>query len=631
MCGIAGFIDFNKQSSEEILVKMNNSMVHRGPDDHGSYFDAGNDFMMGLSQRRLSILDLSPLGHQPMFFENLVIVFNGEIYNFKEIREELKAHGYTFKSDSDTEMILKAFHKWGIDCLEKFIGMFAFVLYDKEKQQVYIVRDRAGVKPMFYSWTNNLFLFGSELKALVNHPQFKKEIDLNAAALFLTYNYIPAPYAIYKNTFKLTPGHYAILGLKDKSFQIKKYWDVYDSYNEKKLDISEKEASDHLESLMKSAFNYRMVADVPVGVFLSGGYDSTAVTSILQATNTNKIKTFTIGFDIPSYNEAPEAKKIADYLGTDHTEYYCTPKEALEIIPQLPEIYDEPFSDNSTIPSVLVSRLARKRVTVALSADGGDEIFAGYAKFNRAKSFTEQMPRFLQTAVGRAMSAIEPESIPYFNKKYNFPTRYRKMRNIWKSGDALNAMKTISQYIPEDELRLFCKHPIDLYPTAFDSGDQLNDNSDSINKMLAVDYKTFLSDNNLNKMDRATMSVSLEGREPLLDQRIIEFVAKLPSDLKIRNGVNKYILKEIVHKYVPKPMMDRPKMPFIAPINIWFRNELKEFFLKYLDKDLLDRQGLFNSAPILQLRDSYLNGNRESVQKLWNLLVFQMWYERWMS
>jgi asparagine synthase (glutamine-hydrolysing) len=631
MCGITGFIDFNKESSEDILVRMNNCMIHRGPDDHGTYFNSGNEAVIGLAQRRLSILDLSPLGHQPMFFENLVIVFNGEIYNFKEIRKELEAFGYTFKSDSDTEMILKAFHKWGMDCLEKFIGMFAFVLYDTENGQIYIVRDRAGVKPMFYYWQHNIFLFGSELKALVNHPGFIKELDFNAAALFLTYNYIPAPYAIYKNTCKLLPGHYAKLDLKTKSFEIKKYWDVYDSYNQPKLDISEKEAIDHVESLMKSAFNYRMVADVPVGVFLSGGYDSTAVTSVLQATNTNKIKTFTIGFDVPSFNEADEAKKIARFLGTDHTEYYCTPKEAFEIIPQLPDIYDEPFADNSTIPTVLVSRLARKSVTVALSADGGDEIFGGYDKFNRAKAFTEKMPVFLQSLAGNAMSIMEPESIPYFNRQYNFSTRYRKMRKIWKSGNGLTALKTISQFMPEDEVEIFSRMPITWYKTAFDSGNELNGNSDLINKMLAVDYKTFLSDNNLNKMDRATMSVSLEGREPLLDQRIVEFVSQLPSGLKINNGINKYLLKQLVHRYVPKEMMDRPKMPFVAPINVWFQNELKEFFLHYLDKTRLEKQGLFNAEPIILLRDRYLKGNKENVQKLWNLLVFQMWYERWME
>jgi asparagine synthase (glutamine-hydrolysing) len=631
MCGITGFIDFNKRSSEEVLVRMNNCMVHRGPDDKGTYFDLGSEQAIGLAQRRLSILDLSPLGHQPMFFENYIIVFNGEVYNFKEIRTELESFGYDFKSDSDTEMILKAFHKWGIACLEKFIGMFAFVLYDTNTQSITIVRDRAGVKPLFYYWQNNIFLFGSELKALVAHPDFKKELDMNAAALFLTYNYVPAPYTIYKQTNKLLPGHYAILDLKNKSLEIKKYWDVFDSYNKPKLDISEKEAMDHVEGLFKSAFNYRMVADVPVGVFLSGGYDSTAVTSVLQASNTNKIKTFTIGFDVPAFNEAGEAKKIAAYLGTEHTEYYCTPKEAFEIIPQLPDIYDEPFADNSTIPTVLVSRLARKSVTVALSADGGDEIFAGYDKFNRAKAFTEQLPGFVQALAGNAMSMVEPESIPYFNKKYNFSTRYRKMRKIWKSRDGLIALKTISQFMPEEEVQIFCKNHVDWYPTAFDSGNQLNNNSDLINKMLSIDYKTFLSDNNLNKMDRATMSVSLEGREPLLDQRIIEFVAQLPSTLKVKNGVNKYLLKQIVHKYVPKQMMDRPKMPFVAPINIWFQNELKDFFLQYLDKDRLEKQGIFNPEPIIQLRDSYLKGNKENVQKLWNLLVFQMWYDRWMK
>jgi asparagine synthase (glutamine-hydrolysing) len=426
------------------------------------------------------------------------------------------------------------------------------------------------------------------------------------------------------------PGYFAVLDLKSKAIETKKYWDVFDYYNRPKLDISESEAINKLEELMKSAFNYRMVADVPVGVFLSGGYDSTAVASVLQATNTSRIKTFSIGFDVAAFNEAEEAKKIAAYLGTDHTEYYCTPKEALDIIPQLPEIYDEPLGDNSTIPTVLVSRLARKSVTVALSGDGGDEIFGGYDKFNRSKSFTESMPPFFQRILGGAMSLVEPEYIPILNKKYNFSTRYRKMRDIWKSGDGLTALKTISQFIPEDEVKQLLQIKPHALKTFFDSGYELNSNNDLINKMLAIDYKTFLVDNNLNKMDHATMSISLEGREPFLDQRIIEFVSKLPSDLKIRDGVNKYLLKQVVHRYVPSSMMDRKKMPFVAPINVWFQNELKEFFLHYLNEDRLRKQGIFNPEPILKLRNSFLNGKKESVQKLWNLLVFQMWYEKWM-
>ncbi|RZJ85786.1 MAG: asparagine synthase (glutamine-hydrolyzing), partial [Chryseobacterium sp.] len=610
---------------------MNNAMTHRGPDDAGTEIYDLPNVHIGFGQRRLSILDLSPLGHQPMHFNDLTVNFNGEIYNFKEVRKELEDKGYEFSSWSDTEVIIKGYHCWGLDVVKKFTGMFAIAMLDKQKQQLVLIRDRAGVKPLYYYWHNDLLLFGSELKALYQHQEFQKKIDVNSLALFLQFSYIPAPHTIFHNTYKLLPGHALTIDLNSKTQHTTKYWDVFDYYNKPKIILSDKEAIDETDRLMKKAYEYRMVADVPVGLFLSGGYDSSSVAALLQTGRTERLKTFTIGFHENEFNEAPEAKKIAEYLGTDHTEWYLTSKEAGEVLPLLPEIYDEPFADNSTVPTVLVSKLARKDVKVALSADGGDEIFGGYNKFNQAEKYTRGLPVFLQSILGGGMSMINPSYIPYFNQKYNFTTRYEKMRLIWKKHDPVQAVKYISQYITEKEVESFFGKSFERYHTFFEDGGKLMNNNGIVNHMLAIDYKTFLVDNNLVKMDRATMSVGLEGREPMLDHQLIEFLAQLPSNFKIRDGVNKWMLKEIVHRYIPKPLMERPKRPFIAPLMVWFKKDLQEQLRYYLSEQSLAKTGVFDHAPIIRLRDEYLAGKKVNYQKLWQILMFQLWYDRWIE
>ncbi|MBA2746139.1 MAG: asparagine synthase (glutamine-hydrolyzing), partial [Flavisolibacter sp.] len=571
MCGIAGFIDFKKTSTKEVLIQMTDALLHRGPDDAGYETYENAEAVVGFGQRRLSILDLSPLGHQPMHFKEYTVNFNGEIYNFKEIRKELEEKGYSFTSWSDTEVILKGYDCWGMDVVQKFIGMFAIAIYDRPKNKVIFIRDRAGIKPFYYFWNRETCLFGSELKALYAHPAFVKDIDVNSLALFLQYSYIPAPHTIFHNTYKLLPGHYLEVNLQNREMQQHKYWDVFDHYNQPKISVSDEEAIEQTTALLKSAYEYRMVADVPVGIFLSGGYDSSSVAALLQTGRTEKLKTFTIGFHENEFNEAPEAKKIAEYLGTDHTEWYLTAKEAGAVLNRLPEIYDEPFADNSTVPTVLVSQLAKQQVKVALSADGGDEIFGGYNKFNQAEKFTSQLPVALQSFLSGTMSMINPEKIPYFNRKYNFTTRYEKMKLIWKNHDPVKAVKYISQYITETEVESFLGKSFERYHTPFDDGDKLEHNNGVTNRLLAVDYKTFLVDNNLVKVDRATMAVSLEGREPMLDHRVVEYLAQLDSSFKIRDGVNKWLLKQVVHKFIPKEIMERPKKPFIAPLMVWFR------------------------------------------------------------
>lgn len=632
MCGIAGFIDFKKDTSVQLLKEMTDAVEHRGPDDAGYEVYEAPGASVGFGQRRLSILDLSPLGHQPMHFgDDLIVNFNGEIYNFREIRKELEDKGYQFDSWSDTEVILKGYHCWGLDVLKKFTGMFAIALFDKKKQQVMLIRDRAGVKPLYYYWKNEVLLFGSELKSLYKHPRFEKAIDINSVALFLQFSYIPGQYSIFRNTHKLLPGHILTINLNTKEQVISKYWDVFDHYNKDLLKMTDQEATDETDRLLKKAYEYRMVADVPVGIFLSGGYDSSSVAALLQTGRTEKLKTFTIGFNENEFNEAPEAKKIAEYLGTDHTEWYLTAREAADVLPMLPEIYDEPFADNSTVPTVLVSKLARQQVKVALSADGGDEIFAGYNKFNQAEKFTTRLPNPVQTLLSGAMSLINPSYIPYFNRKYNFTTRYEKMKLIWKSHDPVVAVKHISQFITETEVESFLGKPYERYATSFDDSHKLAKSNSITNRLLAIDYKTFLVDNNLVKVDRATMSVGLEGREPMLDHHLIEFLSQLPAGLKIRNGTNKWLLKEVVHRYIPKELMERPKRPFIAPLMVWFRNDLVEQLKYYLSETSLLKTGVFDPGPIVQLRDEYLAGRKVNYQKLWQVLIFQLWYDRWME
>ncbi len=631
MCGIAGFIDFSRRSGEEILRGMTDVLQHRGPNDAGYKTVQHPSCTIGLGHRRLSILDLSSSGHQPMEFGALTIIFNGEVYNYKEIRNELEQHGYTFSSGSDTEVLLKGYDLWQEKVVDKCIGMFAFAILDQAREELVLVRDRAGVKPLYYYWQNNTLLFASELKSFHQHPRFRKEIDVNSLSLFLQYSYIPAPYSIFKDTWKLKPGHLLRVSLKHGNPSLECYWSVLNAYSRPVVKDGEEEVLRKTEALLQSAYKYRMVSDVPVGVFLSGGYDSTSVAAILQAGTASRIKTFTIGYKEQQFDESAEAKKIAMHLGTDHHEWIVGPADALSVLHKLPEIYDEPFADNSTVPTTLVSLLASREVKVALGGDGGDEIFAGYNKFNQSIGYTSRMPRAVQVMASAAMGLVNPEHIPYFNKKYNFATRFEKMKLIWHSGKPEMAMKYISQYVTESEADYYMGVPVERYKTNFDLNGHLSGVNGKLNRLLAVDYMTFLVDNNLVKMDRATMSVSIEGREPMLDHRLVEYLARVPDALKTKDNINKYLLKTIVHKYVPKSIMERPKKPFIAPLTEWFKDELKSQMDHYLSADNLNSTGLINGANVQALLKRYQQGGKVSHQKLWNLLVFQLWYERWMK
>jgi asparagine synthase (glutamine-hydrolysing) len=632
MCGIAGFIDFNRKTSDGILQKMTGIMQHRGPDGDGHFIDKNDKSIIGLGHRRLSIIDLSNAAGQPMKFENLYIVFNGEVYNYNEIRDELIGIGHVFISQSDTEVILHSYKEWGKKCVDRFVGMFAFVIYDKFNQELFCVRDRAGVKPFFWYFKNGLFLFASELKAFHQHPGFEKELNTDTVAAYMQYGYVPTPHCIFKNAHKLPPGHTLTMNLQNGEIVSDKYWDVIDFYNKPKLRISLQDAVAETQKILEKAFQYRMVADVPVGVFLSGGYDSTCVTALLQKNSTSKINTFTIGVHDKGLNEAPFAKATAAHLGTNHTEYYCTSREALEIVPDLPFYYDEPFADSSAIPTTLVSKLARQKVTVALSADAGDEIFAGYNKYDyisRVKNKIDKIPSPLRKGVAAMMQHIPAHKIPYFSNKPLFTTRYKKLMHLLKDKSTKELLLNMSNLYFSDELnKLFLKTPGKLssnFDQILKSG-----SDDDLSYMMAIDYKTYMLDDILQKVDRAGMCVSLEGREPFLDQHIIEFAAQLPSDYKLHKGIKKYPLRQIVHKYVPWQMMERPKMGFGIPIANWLKNELKVFVDEATDTMFLEQQGIFNVGEIKELYTQFYNGKEQLHTKIWYLLMFQMWYKKWM-
>jgi asparagine synthase (glutamine-hydrolysing) len=641
MCGISGFIDFKKTSGIDILQSMTDTLYHRGPDGSGIELLENSHAQVGFGHRRLSIIDLSEHGKQPMQFQHLWICFNGEVYNYAEIKKELVELGHSFTGNSDTEVIIHSYAQWGEKCIDRFIGMFAFVIYDTQNNTVYCVRDRAGVKPFFYYFKDGLFLFSSELKSFHKHPRFKKELNKNSVAAFMQYGNVPTPHCIFSDCFKLKPGHTITFSLAENNIADRvlpenqtQYWNVYDAYNKPKLTVDFETAKIETEALLSSACNYRMVADVPVGVFLSGGYDSTAVTALLQKDRTEKLKTFTISVPDIGLNEAEYARQTAGFLGTDHTEIECTQKDALDLISDLPYYYDEPFADSSAIPTTLVSIMARKQVTVALSADAGDEVFAGYNRYDYLMRYGKKLqsiPGFARKAMAELMNFVPANRIPVLKNKYNFPNRYEKLKSLLRDPSAEQMMLSLSQQYTEKQLaELLEFHPEKLI-TAYTSKELGNNSFSPLSYMMAIDYQTYLVDDILQKVDRATMTASLEGREPFLDHRVIEYAAQLPDDFKYHNGIKKHIVREIVHNFIPKEKMDRPKMGFAIPLAAWMNNELKDMVNSYINEKSIKEQGLFNWEAVSRLKTAFFSGKSEYDFKLWYLLMFQMWYERWMK
>lgn len=629
MCGLTGFVDFTNQSDKGVLHRMTDALRHRGPDDKGVQLFKKEKAIIGLGHRRLSILDLSKAGQQPMRFKHLHIIFNGEAYNFQEIRKELEEFGYHFHSHTDTEVILKAYDYWGKDCVHKFIGMFAFTIYDERNKELIFFRDRAGVKPLYYYYNNGLFLFGSELKSIMEHSHFPKQIDLKALGTYFHYGYVPAPYSIFKNTNKLEPGSLLSFSIQKQSFKQKRYWKASDFYEKKKFNLSYSDAKQELERLLGNAFNYRMIADVPVGVFLSGGYDSTAVTALLQKQKTQTLKTFTIGFQAGN-DESQYAKKTAKYLGTDHHEMICTTKEAQNIVEDIPYYYDEPFADSSAVPTILISRFANKHVKVALSADGGDEVFGGYRSYRGLTSKLQSLNyipasfKSLASAAATGVSNVLPDR-KYRLKHMSNGIAYSLHQN--KSVEALK-LHAWANRRPKSLIENLFSKEYSQYRYAFNGNGV--EKTHPIESAMLYDYLRYLPDDILTKVDRATMSTSLEGRDPMLDHRILEFTAQLPFHFKVKNGNGKRILKDIVHEYVPKTMMDRPKKGFSIPLTNWLTGDLNELMNDYLSETSLKKSGILD-VEFVQKQKSLLEENKLHYKPLiWKLLAFQMWYDGWM-
>lgn len=628
MCGLSGFIDKSGKLTDSTLRRMQSSLQHRGPDDNGLWIVNDGETRVGLAHTRLAIMDLSNAGQQPMRFGPLSIVFNGEIYNFREIRDDLIAVGHAFITDCDTEVILHAFAEWGTACLDRFVGMFAFALHDSTARRIYFVRDRAGVKPLYVYLGRNMWLFGSELKALVACAEFPARVSTGAIRAFFRHGHVPDDRCIYEDCHKVDAGTYWVVDTQSLQYRVVRWWDQTALYGRKGTRASFEEATDELEDLLYSACNYRMVSDVPVGVFLSGGYDSTAVASILQCRSSQPIKTFTIGFT-EGNDEAPAARKIAQALGTEHYELYCSPMEALEIVPKLPEIYDEPLADSSGIPTTLVSRMAREHVKVALSADGGDELFGGYNSYpqtwRRLKTLYRIPPQMRDSLAAPLRTAIRTTTRNASALRH----KTEALANSLSSNNALMAQRLhgAARLMPRSLIDALIPH------TAPDDADFIDRDwprgTHPIDACMGLDYQTYLKDDILTKVDRATMYNSLEGREPLLDHRLAEFAARLPISYKYDGTIRKRILKAVVHRRVPQTLMQRPKSGFSLPLMKWLANELKPEFDKVCSDRALRESEFFETDTARSWIAAFRAGRFHYTPLIWRLFVFQSWHDRW--
>ena len=650
MCGITGFIGLTKpyivnyNYFQTILLDMTCTLYHRGPDDGGIWVDeqAG----IGLGHRRLSIIDLSPDGHQPMFSRcgRYVITYNGEVYNYRELRRELEQKGHVFRGHSDTEVILAAIAEWGLDkAVRRFIGMFAFAIWDRKEKILCLVRDRLGIKPIYYGKMGQVFLFASELKALKKHPVFKNDINRDALALYLRFNYIPTPYTIYNGIYKLEPGSILTfrLGKDATEPEISRYWnarEIAEAGVRRPLSCSEFDAVELLDDLLRKAVMARMVADVPLGAFLSGGVDSSTVVALMQAQSVRPVKTFTIGFQETAYNEATDAKVVARHLGTEHTELYVSSQEARDVIPLLPTLYDEPFSDSSQIPTYLVSQLARQHVTVTLSGDGGDELFGGYNRYFWGRAIwrkTGWMPGWLKEVVALGMIALSPRAWEtLFNNLSPMLPEKVKQRNpgykLHKLSEVMAAKNPEEMYYG---LVSHWKKPASIVNNAAEPLTIVTDRSswpdlqDYTQRMLYLDLVSYLPDDILTKVDRASMGVSLEARVPLLDHRVVEFAWRMPMSMKIRDGKGKWLFREVLYKYMPRELIERPKMGFGIPIDDWLRGPLRDWAENLLSEERLKREGYLRPEPIRRLWKEHLSGKRNWQYHLWDVLMFEAWLE----
>jgi asparagine synthase (glutamine-hydrolysing) len=639
MCGIVGCWD-KRGTDASIVERMATQIRHRGPDDTGVWLN--EEGSLALAHRRLSIIDLSPAGHQPMISpcRRFTLVYNGEIYNHQDLRAELEDEGGSFDwhGHSDTETLLAGLRHWGVEgALQRLNGMFAFALWDKAECALYLARDRMGEKPLYYGSRNGSFLFGSELKSLCAHPRWRGEIDRNALALYMRHKYVPTPWSIYRGFSKLPPAHFVVVREAGQVVSEPQcYWDLRQIAEAGSTDAkgSSEELTDELHELLRDAVGRRMAADVPLGAFLSGGIDSSTVVALMQSQSARPVKTFTIGFHEKGYSEAEHAKAVAKHLGTDHTELYVTSDEAMAVIPRLPTIWDEPFSDSSQIPTLLVSELARQHVTVSLSGDGGDELFCGYSRYTQGYQLWKAM-RLLPGPLRRTLASLLQATpgvpleslVGFLPKRFQIPhlaERLRKLAEVIRedSGESYYR-RLVSDWNDPATMVRDGEEPL----TLFDRPERLPKLSGLREHMMYMDSLTYLPDDILTKVDRASMAVSLEGRVPLLDHRVVEFSWRVPMSLKYRGGKGKWLLREVLYRYVPRELMERPKMGFGVPIGVWLRGPLREWAEELLNEKRLREDGFFDPTPIRRLWREHIKGQRRWHHHLWSVLMFQAWLE----
>jgi asparagine synthase (glutamine-hydrolysing) len=648
MCGFAGLYNESRpnglEQTKNLLKAMGDAIAHRGPDDEGVWYDAADN--IGFSHRRLSVIDLSPAGHQPMESRcrRYVIVYNGEIYNHLHIRVLLKEErrDVAWRGHSDTETLLTAIEVWGLEHTLKIIqGMFAFAIWDKQQKALYLARDRVGEKPLYYGWQDDTFLFGSELKALKAHPDFKSKIDRGALTLFLRHNYVPGPYSIYKGIKKLPAGTFLKIetgneaGIQKGQEKPEPYWDfaqVAKSGLESPFAGGESEALKVLEEKLGSAVAGQMLSDVPLGALLSGGVDSSLICALMQSQNGSAVKTFTIGFDAQAYNEAEHASAVAKHLGTEHTELYIQPDDALDLISALPQMYDEPFADSSQLPTHLVMQMVKQHVTVALSGDAGDELFGGYNRYSHAPKVWNtfgRLPQFVRGGVAAALRAVPAASINRLSSVFGtaqLGDKAHKLGQKLKHIDNIDDlyMNLVSEWGDVNSLVLGSEEP----PYLLNSREQWPDIENPVERMMVLDSLSYFPDDILVKVDRAAMAVSLETRAPFLDKDVIEFAWQLPLNMKIKNGQGKWILRQLLDKYVPRELIERPKMGFGIPLDDWLRGPLREWAEELIDEARLGREGYFRPEPIRRVWVQHLTGRENYGYRLWSVLMFQSWLEQ---
>ena len=650
MCGISGYLNRARsepaERMEATVRRMADVLRHRGPDDGGTWCDAKAGIALG--HRRLAIIDVSPEGHQPMHSASgrYVIVYNGEVYNFPALRRELEGLGHRFRGHSDTEVLLAATDQWGIEAtLPRLNGMYAFALWDCREHTLHLVRDRLGEKPLYYGWCGNAFVFGSELKALRAHPDFRAQVNRDVLALFLRHNCVPAPHSIYQGIFKLPPATLLTLrarGVPRELPEPRAYWDLravaQAAAAERRTAVADPKAwVAELDTLLRDAVAMRMVADVPLGAFLSGGVDSSTVVALMQAQSARPVRTFSIGFNERAFNEAQHAKAVAHHLGTDHTELYVAPEQAREVIPRLPELYDEPFSDSSQIPTFLVAQLARQHVTVSLSGDGGDELFGGYNRYAwgpRLWRYMCRVPRGVRAAAAAGVTVIPSGAIDAVGRMAGRALGRALPPNL---GDkAHKAAAVLGAHSADALYRTLISHwgdPAQVVqgatePWSLHRSDLAQAFPEFRERMMYLDTCTYLPDDILAKVDRAAMGVSLESRIPLLDHRVVEFAWRAPLELKFRGGKGKWLLRQVLYQYVPQALIERPKMGFGVPIGAWLRGPLHVWAQALLDPARLQREGFFPPQVVHKKWDEHQRGARNWQHLLWDVLMFQAWNEQ---